>query len=753
MNACTRCANSHSVKECRFRFSKKCFKCGKWHFSFLCIEPKKEYSKPAKSEETNSGAASTEFEFLHFDNACEACILPTFSALLPSKVCIRALKDSGSQLNFIETDFAIQNQLKVIKSGVILTVKGINSSKQLVTDVVELKLEFGNGMQCIQAICIPQINTKLVLPGLNIIVTDFVRKGYDLADQCLMEDSETDIISNIKLILGTDSDHCMPLNTVLFGEPTPSIYLESPKGIMLSGNVERMLQNLSFLPDKAKPIRFSDINEINPEPLDNYDYSYNLISNVDTNFSIIDEQGKLVQSELKKATDEILKEQCSKILNYEPNSISEYSVENNKLANFVLDSATRAEDGRLVLPLLWNPKVSHLLGKNQVLSRLILKSNFKRYHKDGVSLPMIDQVFKEQERLGIIERVEDLPGFLEEHPNYSFLPHMPVFKTDRETSKCRVVFLSNLSEKDPTKPLTASHNMALLPGPCLNKKISTTLLQWRFDRYLLAFDLQKAFLQIQLPESDQVKLLFYWYRDISKEDFHMVVYKHVRLPFGLRPSPALLLLGLYKMLILDTELDSPEVISLKRQIYDLCYMDNCGVSFNDPEQLKWAYNNLEGIFSKYKLELQQFVTNNADLQKEIDRSLGSQTETPSEVKIFGLNWNRNSDTFSLQKLCLDKQASTKREVLRSIASNFDIFNFSGPLLNRARLFMHELQGMKELGWDTKLPAEKYKEWGNIVKQLNSSPNIFINRFVGERGDQFKLIAFTDSSKLMYGCVI
>ena len=36
---------------------------------------------------------------------------------------------------------------------------------------------------------------------------------------------------------------------------------------------------------------------------------------------------------------------------------------------------------------------------------------------------MIDEVFKEQEKMGIIERVVNLPQFLEENPQYSFLPH------------------------------------------------------------------------------------------------------------------------------------------------------------------------------------------------------------------------------------------------------------------------------------------------------------------------------------------
>ena len=282
-----------------------------------------------------------------------------------------------------------------------------------------------------------------------------------------------DEITGIKFILGVNSTHFLPDTAVLFGDPIPSAYLNTSLGTMLSGKITRLISNLRFLPDLNYTTQLAGSGAIDEVP----DAHSGSLFDTNINYSVVDDQGKLIQSKLQKATEEILHEQCFQVLNYEPSQLNETSVEaDDKLVKYVLDFASRTEDGRLVLPLLWNPKVSHLLGKNQTLSRQILKSNFKRYHKDGSSLAMIDNVFKEQENMGIIERVDDVPKFLEEHPNYSFLPHMPVIRKERESTKCRVVFLSNLSEPEPTKPITVSHNQAMLPGPCLNKKLSTTLL-------------------------------------------------------------------------------------------------------------------------------------------------------------------------------------------------------------------------------------------------------------------------------------
>ena len=98
---------------------------------------------------------------------------------------------------------------------------------------------------------------------------------------------------------------------------------------------------------------------------------------------------------------------------------------------------------------------------------------------------MYDQVFQEQEQMGVIERIDNIAHFMERHPDCSFLPHMGVFRPHKETTKVRVVFLSNLCEKNESQPTAVSHNEALLPGPCLNSKLSTSLLLARFDKYIL----------------------------------------------------------------------------------------------------------------------------------------------------------------------------------------------------------------------------------------------------------------------------
>ena len=102
-------------------------------------------------------------------------------------------------------------------------------------------------------------------------------------------------------------------------------------------------------------------------------------------------------------------------------------------------------------------------------------------------------------------------------------------------------------------------------------------------------------------------------------------------------------------------------------------------------------------------------------------------------------------------LCPD--SSTKRQILKTLAENFDPYNFEGPVLNRARIYMHKLKLQKDLNWDTKLSKEAMTEWKTISKQVNSSPSLEVPRFVGLRTDSYKLIAFTDASKDIYGTTV
>ena len=164
-----------------------------------------------------------------------------------------------------------------------------------------------------------------------------------------------------------------------------------------------------------------------------------------------------------------------------------------------------------------------------------------------------------------------------------------------------------------------------------------------------------------------------------------------------------------------------------------------------------SYENLQSIFAEYKFEVQQIVSNNSDIQAEVDREQAE--ATPDVVNLLGLQWQRNVDKINAARICLNSDARTKREILRTVASQYDLFNFQGPCLNRARIFLHQLQCNKDYSWDDTLSPAMLAEWNKIVKQANRTPIISVERNFGDRSDPYELICFSDASRLIYAAVL
>ena len=111
------------------------------------------------------------------------------------------------------------------------------------------------------------------------------------------------------------------------------------------------------------------------------------------------------------------------------------------------------------------------------------------------------------------------------------------------------------------------------------------------------------------------------------------------------------------------------------------------------------------------------------------------------------------DTLSTSDMSLNVKAKTKRQILKSLAENFDPYGYNLPVLNRARLFLHQLQLDRNLNWDTELNSSKLHEWKLIANQVNSSKPLSLPRYVGNMSGKYNLIAFTDSSKDIFEVTI
>ena len=750
INGCCICANKdHLTSNCKFKLRRGCSNCNESHFTFLCPSIP---DKNVRNVSSNSAIIYTMHNVSNFD-----CIVPTFSCYMSkglTEIRLRGLKDTGSQSNLICEYLLNDIDYEIINPSVNLQINGINDSKSYVSKLVQVNLRLGEEYYSVPFLTIPKIDTKMKLPGLSNVITAFETRGYHLADEEL---SDSDDVSNIQIILGSGSTYCFNYYTVHFGR---SVFYQTQFGVMLDGSVSRMLVDF---PELSKTDHVDTFSAALNACIDTAPHIEQFMSTGNdiigltntksiTGTHIINDDSVIAanyndKDYSGKASDADLSKSCVECLNIDDTVYNDESIEHNdRLVRYLLDTCTRNKDGRVIMPLLWNDRVKHLLACNFNLAKSILYSNLKKLKDSENKLAMIDDTMKTLLNMEIIEPVHDIENFVKENPTCSFLAHMPIFKLDKETTKCRNVFMSNLAEKSRDDRVALSHNQCMFSGPNLNAKLATALFQLRFNKFVLTFDICKAFLQIELLPHDTNKLLFLWHKDVKNNDFSLQAYRNLRLSFGLRCSPCILMVTLYKLLVEDAYDDSEQLKLLKKQIYSNIYMDNGSISFDTNDEVLNAYNMLPEIFSPYKFDLQQYCTN-ADVLKDII------DQKDSTVALLGLLWHTEHDTLQVRRCVYDETADTPRKVLKNQAEKFDPCNFELPIYNRSKLFLHELQSEKNMKWDHKMNEQQQREWLNICRQLNNSTPIAVPRFIGSIVSDYDIVCFTDSSGSIYGCVV
>ena len=110
-----------------------------------------------------------------------------------------------------------------------------------------------------------------------------------------------------------------------------------------------------------------------------------------------------------------------------------------------------------------------------------------------------------------------------------FLPHFPVCRPDRGTTKTRIVFDASAKHRG------VSLNEMILPGPKLLSNLFDVLMRFRRYPVAVACDIREMYLQIRIPAEDRSYFRFLW-RDLEI-DPRPDVYEFERVVFGDTSAP------------------------------------------------------------------------------------------------------------------------------------------------------------------------------------------------------------------------
>ena len=152
-----------------------------------------------------------------------------------------------------------------------------------------------------------------------------------------------------------------------------------------------------------------------------------------------------------------------------------------------------------------------------------------RLRQDPQVLWEYNKTIKEQISKGIVEIVDG--SMVQSASKCHYLPHHAVIRTDKSTTKLRIVYDASAKTEGP------SLNDCLYAGPSFGQRILDILIRFRLHRIALIADIEKAFLMISIAEEDRDVLRFLWLDDIKSDLPRIQVLWFARVVFGVASSP------------------------------------------------------------------------------------------------------------------------------------------------------------------------------------------------------------------------
>ena len=405
---CTK--GQHLANECNSK--RKCFRCGGKHHTSICSGSMDEVRKKDKENvgEYNSTTAITaavdEGGLILLQTARVQLMNPT----TVKKGSCRLILDTGSQRTYISRKMQMDLGLKAAGTEYLsIGAFGGGTTRAKEHDVVEIAVQGGNSETLyMKAVVVEKICSPLQGQRINI-----ARNYYTHLDGLLLADQDDGCSIEVEVLVGLDNYWRIVTGKIIRGNKGP-VAIESKFGYVLSG--------------PSKSSNFMVANESSIEIMTN-----TLV--VDTN------------------SDNLLQE-IQKFWRLESIGISEGPTWTQKIKEKI-----SFIDGKYEVELPWK-ETHNVLGDNYRLARNRLHSLLKRLRKDPEMLRKYADIMDQQIKDGILERVTEEMTPIVERTYY--MPHQPVIREDKETTKLRIVYDGSSSENK-----NASLNECLeVPNAC-----------------------------------------------------------------------------------------------------------------------------------------------------------------------------------------------------------------------------------------------------------------------------------------------
>ncbi|XP_045160905.2 uncharacterized protein LOC123525818 [Mercenaria mercenaria] len=279
-----------------------------------------------------------------------------------------------------------------------------------------------------------------------------------------------------------------------------------------------------------------------------------------------------------------------------------------------------------------------------------------KLRQDPVTLNHYNAIIKDQIKKEFIEEVmpTDEPG-----KRVHYIPHHAVNK-ESSTTPIRIVYdcSCRMSRNHP------SLNDCLQSTPPQLNDLTAILVRFRFHKFAVVSDIEKAFLHVGLHEKDRDVTRFLWPSDPTNPDSPLKTYRFKSVLFGSVCSPFILNATILKHL----QRNCDNWISEK-----LCkdlYVDNFLSSFDKEADVLRNFRESRDLMSAAGFKLRSWNSNSILLREMTTHH--NVLDEDKVTKLLGLRWQPEMDIMTFAERPIDTNPiTTKRYILQSTSRIYD----------------------------------------------------------------------------------
>ena len=393
-----------------------------------------------------------------------------------------------------------------------------------------------------------------------------------------------------------------------------------------------------------------------------------------------------------------------------------------KAAELQTEQTIKYCEGRFEVGIPWLENDKPHLIANQSQAKQRLSSLERSLSKNPDIEKQYRLVFEKHLEKGYIRPVPEVE-VKQDGDDQWFLPHFPVVREDKVTTKVRMVFDAAV------KWGGRSINDEMHTGPALQADIVRVLIKFCLEPVALVGDISEMFLQVSLRPQDRRYHRFLWWSASGDVE----VFEFQRLVFGIKASPYLA--GrVVKETVKQFGSVYPPIIGA---LIDQCmYVDDLLCCAQSESEAITIRKQVQELLAQGGFRIRKWLSSSEAVCLSIpeeDRSMSGALSVGNHfhaalpaVKTLGISWLVSDDAFTFRFDMPDCSTVTRRSVLSGLSTIFDPRGQIAPFTIRTRVLLQDIW-LLDTGWDVELPSEYVRRWSNWCQELSTLATLVVPR--------------------------